>query len=167
MAEYKGPDRKRTDHIIREAGIVVVMGKPQVRNKDDKGTDGKAVIRPEYIIAAVKGVWQAGLPAELTFRIPESILKEAVQQLVIDRQESYKQGEQVVLGVGSICAFSELESAIEMGFDFVVAPSNGMGGAYIGTGNGRLSNRYRDPIDFVVTAYQSNVFTAPAAFTPS
>lgn len=73
MVEYKR-DIGRTTDIVKQAGIIVVMGKPQVRNKDDKGHDGKPIIRPEYVIAAVNGIWYAGLPAELTFRIPESIL---------------------------------------------------------------------------------------------
>ena len=48
-----------------------------------------------------------------------------------------------------------------MGFDFVVAPSNGIGGATLPGGG------YRDPIDFVRLTREAGVFSAPAAFSPS
>jgi hypothetical protein len=160
MPDYK-PDLARTAEIIKKAGKVVVIGKPQVTNKD---ADGQK-LRPEYIIAAVKGIWQAGLPAELTFRIPEAILKEAVPQLVQCRAELYEAGHPVALGIGSIAAISELETALEWRLDFVVAPSSGVGGTY--QPHPHFNGQYRDPIVFVKLALAYNVFAAPAAFTPN
>ncbi|MBT5874461.1 MAG: hypothetical protein HOH43_13670 [Candidatus Latescibacteria bacterium] len=160
MPEYT-PDIDRTGRLIKAMGKVVVIGKPQVRNKQDTGSDGTPVVRPEYIVALIKGVWEAGFPAELTFRIPESILREAMEELVPERARWYAAGREVLLGVGSVCAYSELQSALDMGFDFVVAPSNGIGGATVAGGG------YRDPIDFVRLTREAGVFSAPAAFSPS
>ncbi len=160
MAGYT-PDIERTERLIKDVGKVVVIGKPQVRNKEDVGADGKPVIRPEYIVALIKGVWEAGLPAELTFRIPESILREAMEELAPERARWYAEGKEVLLGVGSVCAYGELEAALGMGFDFVVAPSNGIGGTTLRDGG------YRDPIDFVRLTREAGIFSAPAAFSPS
>lgn len=156
------PSIERTAGLIKEVGKVVVVGKPQVRNKQDTGPDGKPVIRPEYVVATIKGIWEAGLPAELTFRIPEYILREAMQELVPERARLYEQGKQVLLGVGSVCAYGELEAALDMGFDFVVAPADGIGGAR----SPEDSSIYRDPIDFVRLTHQAEIYAAPAAFTP-
>ena len=149
-------DRARTGELLKKAGKVVVIGKPQVRNK----ADGSQVTT-DYVVAAVQGIWQAGLPAELTFRISEGILKEAMQALVPERARLYAEGKQVLLGTGSICALSELESALNMGFDFVVSPADGIGGTHLSMGGS-----YEDPIRFVQLSRQANVYAAPAAFSP-
>lgn len=60
----------------------------------------------------------------------------------------------LVLGVGSVINPKELEAAIEMGFDMIVAPANVMGG-------------YGDAIEFVRICRSNEVFAAPAAFTPT
>ncbi len=59
-----------------------------------------------------------------------------------------------LLGVGSIINPKELETAIDMGFDMIVAPANVMGG-------------YGDGVEFVKIAHASNRFCAPAVFTPT
>ena len=48
----------------------------------------------------------------------------------------------------------ELEMAIDMGFDMIVAPGNVMGG-------------YGEGVEFVKIAHAENRFVAPAVFTPT
>ena len=59
-----------------------------------------------------------------------------------------------LLGVGSVINPTELEAAIEMGFDMIVAPANVMGGFDKGK-------------EFVRICQEVNVFNAPAVFTPT
>lgn len=59
-----------------------------------------------------------------------------------------------ILGVGSVINPRELEAAIEMGFDMVVAPANVMGG--YGAGK-----------EFVSISRKYDIFCAPAVFTPT
>jgi len=139
MAEYKR-DPARVDKILREKGVVVVMGKGHVR-------------KPEDVINTVKAVYEAGYVAEVTFRIEEGILREAMSELKRMRAGSDPE-DPMILGVGSIINPRELESAIEMGFDMAVSPDSGMGG-------------FRERIDFVKITRKAKVFGAPAGFTPS
>lgn len=152
MTEYAGPDRKLTDRIIREAGIVTVMGRALV-------ADSTGDIRPDYVVAAVNAIWDAKLPAELTFRLPQSVLEIAVDHLKRERLARYERGQEVVLGVGSIQAYSELEQALNLGFDFVVSPGSGVGGE---KNRSKPGSPYHDPIEFVKLAHDSDVFAAPA-----
>lgn len=139
MAEYKR-DPARVDKALRKKGIVVVMGRDHARNSQD-------------VINTVKAIYEAGYVAEVTFRIEEGILREAMSELTRMRLES-DPDDPMLLGVGSVINPHELESAIEMGFDMVVSPDSGMGG-------------YREKIDFVRIAREAEVFGAPAGFTPS
>jgi 2-keto-3-deoxy-6-phosphogluconate aldolase len=59
-----------------------------------------------------------------------------------------------ILGCGSIINPKELEQAIKMGFDMIVAPGNVMGG-------------YGEGKEFIKIAQQNNIFSAPAILTPS
>lgn len=132
--------RAAVDAALRKSGIVVVMNKSHVKN-------------PEHIVTTVTEIHDAGYVAELTFRIDEGLLREAMQELVKKRDQ--RAGENpFVLGVGSVINPAELESAIEMGFDMIVAPANVMGG-------------YGEGKDFVRIAHESGVFAAPAIFTPT
>ena len=139
MAEYKR-DPARVDKALREKGIAVVMGKDHAK-------------KPQDAINTVKAVYEAGYVAEVTFRIDEGILREAMSELTRIRAES-DPDDPMVLGVGSIISPRELEAAIEMGFDMAVSPDSGMGG-------------FREKIDFIKIAREAKVFAAPAAFTPS
>lgn len=139
MADYQR-DRKRVDEAMRKSGIVVVMNKSHIE-------------KPEHAVTTMRAVYEAGYVAEVTFRIEEGILREAMQELVKVRAEG-PAGEPFLLGVGSVINPRELNAAIEMGFDMVVAPANVMGGY----GQGR---------DFVRIARDANVFSAPAVFTPT
>jgi 2-keto-3-deoxy-6-phosphogluconate aldolase len=134
--------RNRTiaDKIIRKSGVVVVMNKKHVRNAED-------------LIATMHEVHQAGFVAECTFRIDLGIVKEAMKELVRLRSQ-YPDNNQFILGVGSIINPEELEAAIEMGFDMVVAPGNVMGSF----GEGK---------EFVKICHEADVFCAPAVFTPT
>jgi 2-keto-3-deoxy-6-phosphogluconate aldolase len=91
--------------------------------------------------------------AEVTFRIEEGILREAMIELTRMRAESDPENP-MLLGVGSIINPRELESAIEMGFDMAVSPDSGMGG-------------FREKVDFVRMTREAKVFGAPAGFSPS
>lgn len=139
MADYKR-DRSRVDSALRKSGIVVVMNKSHI---------GKA----EHMVTTMRAVYEAGLVAEVTFRIEEGILREGMQELVKQRAESPLENP-FLLGVGSVINPHELDAAIEMGFDMVVAPANVMGGYGIGR-------------DFVKITREVNVFSAPAVFTPT
>jgi len=139
MSEYKR-DRARVDKALRGAGIVVVMNKDHVRN-------------PAHMVATMTEVYNFGLVAEITFRIDEGILREGMKELVKVR-ERCPEDKPFILGVGSVINPQELEAAIEMGFDMIVAPANVMGGH----GEGK---------DFVKRTREVNVFSAPAVFTPT
>lgn len=133
-------DPKRVDAALRKAGVVVVM------NKDHVQTAAHAV-------TTMRAVYQAGYVAELTFRIDEGLLREAMRELTKLRAAA-PADKPFVLGVGSVINPKELESAIAMGFDLIVAPANVMGGC----GEGK---------EFVRIAHQAGVFAAPAAFSPT
>jgi 2-keto-3-deoxy-6-phosphogluconate aldolase len=133
-------DRARVDKALRASGIVVVMNRDHVK-------------KPEDLVTTMWEVYQAGLVAECTFRIDEGIIREAMRELTKRRAET-PADRPFVLGVGSVINPKELESAIGMGFDMIVAPANVMGG-------------YGEGKDFVRITRQVNVFSAPAILSPT
>lgn len=139
MSDFKR-ERARVDQVMRGAGAVVVMNRDHIKN-------------PRDMIVTMEEVYKAGLVAECTFRIDEGILREGMQELVKRRAASPKDNP-FVLGVGSVINPEELDAAIDMGFDLIVAPGNVMGGC----GQGK---------DFVRIAHEAGVFAAPAIFTPN
>jgi len=139
MGEYQR-DRSRVDKVIRKSGIVVVMNKKHVK-------------KSEHMVTTMWEIYQAGYVAECTFRIDQTILKEAMQELTKRRAECPIDNP-FILGVGSVINPLELEAAIEMGFDMIVAPANVMGG-------------YGEGKEFVKITRQANVYSAPAVFTPN
>ncbi len=143
MADGYVKDPKRVDKALRSKGVVVVMGRDHVRN-------------PQDLINTVGAVYEAGYVAEVTFRIPEPILREAMSELREMRAASFKKSpnDPMILGVGSVINPRELESAINMGFDMIVGPDSGMGGV-------------REPIEFVRMVRAANVFGIPGSFSPS
>ncbi|MFQ5648197.1 MAG: bifunctional 4-hydroxy-2-oxoglutarate aldolase/2-dehydro-3-deoxy-phosphogluconate aldolase [Candidatus Aenigmatarchaeota archaeon] len=138
---------ERHPTVVEEAlyasGTVVVIGRGHARN-------------PQDVVNTVKAVHGAGYVPEVTFRIDEGILREAMEELTAMRARRVITDDMYspILGVGSVINPQELESAIEMGFDMVVSPDSGMGG-------------YGDKTDFVKIARKAGVFCAPAAFSPS
>lgn len=139
MINYKR-DKTITEKIVRKSKVVVVMNKKHVRNAQD-------------LITTMIEVNNSGFVAECTFRIDEGIVKEAMQELVKIRSTCLNDS-RFVLGVGSIINPKELESAIDMGFDMIVAPSNVMGS-------------YGEGKEFVKICHGTGVFCAPAIFTPT
>ena len=139
MAEYTR-DRSRVDKAIRQSGVVVVMNKSHIKSA-------------EHMVTTMWEVYRAGYVAECTFRIDESILREGMQELTAKRA-GCPADQPFLLGVGSVINPNELEAAIEMGFDMVVAPGNVMGG-------------YGEGKEFVRICRETNVFSAPAIFTPT
>lgn len=139
MADYQR-DRSRVDAALRKSGIVVVMNKSHIET-------------PEHMVTTMKAVSDAGIVAEITFRIEEGLLREGIQELVKMRAESPPENP-FILGVGSVINPKELDAAIEMGFDMIVAPANVMGG-------------YGEGKEFVRIAHGADCFAAPAVFTPS
>ena len=133
-------DRSRVDAALRKAGVCVVMNRSHVA-------------APEHLVATVTAVHEAGYVAEVTFRIEEAILREAMPELVRLRKGASTESP-LVLGVGSVINPRELDAAIEMGFDMVVAPANVMGG-------------FGEGAEFVRRAHEAGVFAAPAVFTPT
>jgi len=133
-------DRAAAEQAIRQSGVVIVMNK-------------KHILNPEHMVTTMWEVYQAGYVAECTFRIDEGILREGMQELVKMRA-TCPADKPFVLGVGSVINPTELDSAIEMGFDMIVAPANVMGGF----GEGK---------DFVRICHEQGIFCAPAVFTPT
>jgi len=133
-------DRLRVDKTVRSAGIVVVMNRDHIK-------------KPQDVITTVQEVHRAGFVSELTFRIDEGILREGMRALASLRAEA-PQDKPLILAVGSVINPRELEAAIEMGFDMVVAPANVMGG-------------YGPGVEFVRICREYDVFSAPAVFTPT
>ncbi len=139
MSQYK-KDRKRVDAALRKSGVVVVMNRDHVKNA-------------EHMVTTMTEVYKAGFVAECTMRIDMGILREGMKELVKIREKS-DSANPFVLGVGSVINPGELDEAIEMGFDMIVAPGNVMGG-------------YGQGKDFVRIAHESNCFAAPAIMTPT
>jgi 2-keto-3-deoxy-6-phosphogluconate aldolase len=133
-------DRTRTDEMVRKSGVCVVMNKSHIR-------------KPEHMVTTMKAVYEFGYVAEVTFRIEAGILREAMQELVKLRDEA-PADKPFILGVGSVINPAELEGAIDMGFDMIVAPGDVMGG-------------YGAGAEFVKLAHDANCFAAPAIFTPT
>jgi len=138
MPEYKR-ERNRVDKVIRKSGIVVVMNKKHIK-------------KPEHMVTTMWEVYRAGYVAECTFRIDQGILKEAMQELTVRRGEC-PENNPFVLAAGSVINPSELDAAMEMGFDMIVAPANVMGG-------------YGEGKEFVSITREAGVYSAPAIFTP-
>jgi 2-keto-3-deoxy-6-phosphogluconate aldolase len=139
MPDYQR-DRARVDKALRAAAVVVVMNRDHVK-------------KPEDLVPTMWEVCQAGYVAECTFRIDQAIIAEAMQELV-ERRAAAPADKPFVLGVGSIINPKELEAAIAMGFDMIVAPANVMGG-------------YGEGAEFVRIAHSAGVFAAPAVLTPT
>jgi len=133
-------DRSRVDAAMRSSGVCVVMNKSHIE-------------KPEHMVTTMKAVYEFGYVAEVTFRIEEAILREAMQEMVTLRVAAPAE-KPFVLGVGSVINPRELEAAIEMGFDMIVAPADVMGG-------------YGEGAQFVKIAHEAGCFAAPAIFTPS
>lgn len=133
-------DRARVDKILRKSGIVVVMNKKHVK-------------KPEDLVTTMWEVYKAGFVAETTFRIDTGIIAEGMKELVKMREEC-PADDPFVLGCGSIINPRELEAAIEMGFDMIVAPGNVMGG-------------YNEGKKFIEITQSEKVFSAPAILTPT
>jgi 2-keto-3-deoxy-6-phosphogluconate aldolase len=130
----------RVDQIVRGGGVVVVMNRKHVKTA-------------EHLITTMWEVYQAGYVAECTFRIDVALLREAMQELT-RRRAQCPANKPFVLAVGSIINPDELNQAIEMGFDVVVAPANVMGG-------------YGEGKELVRLCHEAGVFCAPAVFTPT
>lgn len=139
MAAYR-LERARVDKVLRRAGVVVVMNKDHVK-------------KPEDMLTTMTEVYRAGYVAETTFRIEEGILREAMQELLKRRAASDPE-DPFILGCGSVINPRELEAAIAMGFDMIVAPANVMGG-------------YGEGKEFVRITRQADVYSAPAVFSPT
>jgi len=143
MAESYTCDPSRVGKALRAKGIVVVMARDYAR-------------KPEDVVNTIQAIYEAGYVAEVTFRIPEGIVKEAMAELRKRREESLRKnpGDPMLIGVGSVINPKELASAIEMGFDMVVGPDTCMGGS-------------REPIEFVRIVRAAKVLGCPGAFSPS
>ncbi|HUT62501.1 MAG TPA: hypothetical protein VMZ04_00960, partial [Anaerolineae bacterium] len=132
MANYTF-DVKRVDTVLRKSGVVVVMNKSHIQ-------------APDHFVTTMWEVCQAGYVSECTFRIDPGLLKEGMQELLKRRLES-PPDKPFILGVGSIINPKELETALEMGFDMIVAPANVMGG-------------YASGVEFVKIAHAARRFCA-------
>jgi 2-keto-3-deoxy-6-phosphogluconate aldolase len=143
MTEGYSRDPARVDKALRAKGVVVVMGRDAART-------------PQDVINTVQAIHEAGYVVEVTFRIPEGIVREAMVELRRLRAESFKTRphDPLLLGVGSVINPRELEAAVELGFDMIVGPDSGMGGC-------------REPIEFVRMVRAARVFGVPGTFSPA
>ncbi len=132
--------RKKVKNAMLKSGVVVVINKKHVQ-------------KPEDLITTMVEVYKAGYVAETTFRIEPAILKEGMAELVKLREES-PEDNPFILGCGSIINPSELEQAIEMGFEMIVAPGNVMGG-------------HAEGKKFIKITQEKEIFSAPAIMTPT
>lgn len=123
---------------LRAKGVVVVMLKAHVKG-------------PEDVIMAVRAIHAAGYIPEITYRINEGIINEAMTEINVLRSEYV--ADPLLVGIGSVISHIELSKAIDMGFDMVVSPDNAFEG-------------YGKKIDFVRLAHEANVFSIPGALTP-
>ncbi|UCC68833.1 MAG: bifunctional 4-hydroxy-2-oxoglutarate aldolase/2-dehydro-3-deoxy-phosphogluconate aldolase [Armatimonadota bacterium] len=139
MSDYHR-DRSRVEKALRSSGVVVVMNRDHVKKAED-------------LVTTMWEVYEAGLVAECTFRIDTALIEEAMQELTQRRAHAPAE-KPFVLGVGSVINPKELEAAVEMGFDMVVAPANVMGG-------------YGEGKEFVRITREANVFSAPAVLSPT
>jgi len=139
MAEYKKQISKVRDALLKSR-IVVVMNKKHIQS-------------PEHMVTTMWEVYQAGFVAECTFRIQQSILVEGMKELT-KRRAQCPPDKPFILGVGSVINPKELDAAVEMGFDMIVAPANVMGG-------------YGQGKEFVKICHKHSIFAAPAIFTPT
>jgi len=133
-------NRKQVRNTLLESGIVVVINKKHVKT-------------PEHLVATMREVYQAGYVAETTFRIDPGVLKEGMKELVKLRDENNSE-RPFILGCGSVINPGELEQAIDMGFDMIVAPGNVMGG-------------YGEGSEFIKITREVEIFSAPAIMTPT
>ncbi len=133
-------NRERVRSAMLKSGVVVVINKKHVK-------------KPEDLVTTMVEVYKAGYVAETTFRIDPSILKEGMAELVRMRETSPDENP-FVLGCGSIINPSELEQAIEMGFEMIVAPGNVMGG-------------HAEGKEFIRITREKEIFSAPAIMTPT
>src|SRR5574341_1299203 len=143
MADSYTRDPSRVDKALRQKGIVVVMARDYARN-------------PQDVINTIQAIYEAGYIAEVTFRIPEGVVRDAMIELRKRREEAFRTrpNDPMVIGVGSVINPRELEAAIAMGFDMVVGPDTCMGGC-------------REPIEFVRMVRAAKVFGVPGSFSPS
>ena len=139
MADYQR-DPKGVDAAVRKSGVVVVMNASHVKT-------------PAHAVTTMQAVYDAGYVAEITFRIDADLLREAMAELVKLRAKA-PPDKPFVLGVGSVINPAELDAAIEMGFDMIVAPADVMGG-------------HGQGCDFVRIARAAGEFCCPAVFTPT
>jgi 2-keto-3-deoxy-6-phosphogluconate aldolase len=133
-------DRNRVREALINSGVVVVINKKHVKN-------------PQHLITTMWEVYQAGFVAETTFRIDPGILKEAMVELIKMREKTAAD-KPFILACGSIINPSELDDAINMGFEMIVAPGNVMGG-------------HNESKEFIQITRQLNIFSAPAVLTPN
>ncbi len=151
--------------MLRKERKIIVITTDAVTSPDGK-------ISAHNLVSAVEGIWNAGLPAELTMRIDDpdtkgidyGKLREAMVSLTQERAQRFARDQPVVLGIGSIMSYKELELAIIMGPDFVVSFGSGVGGSRYR--EGPRMGQLRDPLDFVLRAHQGNTWAAPAIAVP-
>ncbi|WP_432799533.1 hypothetical protein [Poriferisphaera sp. WC338] len=133
-------ERQVVDKALRASGIVIVLNQSHVKTT-------------QHIVDTMVAIYEQGYVAELTFRIDHGMIREAMAELVKLKAEA-PVDKPFVLGVGSVINPAELDDAIEMGFNMIVAPGNVMGG-------------YGEGKEFIRIAHEHDVFAAPAVFTPT
>ena len=132
-------DARAVEKSLRAKGVVAIMIKAHARG-------------PEDVINTVRAIHEAGYFPEVTYRIDQGIIREAMTDINAARSQYAE--DPLLVGIGSITTHDEMAQAIDMGFDMVVSPDNAFEG-------------YGKKIDFARVAREANVFSAPGAMTPA
>ena len=132
-------DARAVEKALRAKTVVAIMIKAHARG-------------PEDVINTVKTIHEFGYVPEVTYRIDQGIIREAMTD--INAMRAHYTDDPLLVGIGSVTTHDEMAQAIDMGFDMVVSPDNAFEG-------------YGKKIDFAKVAREANVFSAPGAMTPA
>ena len=105
---------EQTEKALRKKGVVAIMLKAHANS-------------PEDIVTTVTTIHQMGYFPEITYRIDEGMVAEAMSEISKVRDDFGD--DPLRVGIGSITEPRELEKSIELGFDMVVSPDNAFEGA--------------------------------------
>ena len=132
-------DARAVEKALRAKTVVAIMIKAHAHG-------------PEDVINTVKTIHEFGYVPEVTYRIDQGIIREAMTD--INAMRDHYTDDPLLVGIGSVTTHDEMAQAIDMGFDMVVSPDNAFEG-------------YGKKIDFAKVAREANVFSAPGAMTPA
>lgn len=133
-------DSKQTKTLLSQTGLIVIITPQHVRTA-------------EHLVTTVLEVHQAGFIPELTFRLSDQLIHDAIDELN-KRRDDCPGEHPLIIGAGSILNSAELVTAVDLGFDFVISPGNITGTTDGWTGCMRICQ-------------ETQVLCIPAFYTPT